>query len=198
MNNFPQYKNATGIGMGYSQQTCDRCGQGIMNWFHVGEHFFGSECIKHVVGIEADTIENNIKREKRESDPAWIEKQAKRIKEEVEFEAKKAKYTVKNQWLIEFLRSESKYLGDFCYNMANELEYTSTTDISDKAFNIMGDMYAKVNGGRKNSKKWNEAWDRFEELANEGVEEESAVIAPVAMDEYEVLEASTMEANCRW
>lgn len=163
-----RYYGATNISMGHSPATCDRCGSAIVNWYKIENYHFGSECIKRVTGIPPKDIEFRIKQEKRENDPKWIEQMERAKKFREEFEQRVAKFSKQNEWLVSFLKEQS---SDFCSSIAEELTYTDPLDLSEKVYNIIGDIWAKANGGRAGGTKFEQAWDEFLVLTGAEVED---------------------------
>lgn len=75
---------------------------------------------------------------------------------------KRARYSALNADIIELLKGS---WGDFAKDMADTLSYSALSELSERQFNIVSDIYAKT-FGRRNSKAYNTAydaiWDRRE------------------------------------
>jgi hypothetical protein len=158
--------------------TCQRCGTPIKHVFVYEDKNYGSECVQIVSGIkiwELPEDETNIDEYLKNKEQLLKQLDQK----EKEIQQRKEYYYNKNKWLIDYLIEKDKKqiwsekVGDwitiqeqgFCYNIANDLLFRDIEQLSDKVFDIIIDMWAVDNGGRRGSKKYDKAYDQFLELA---------------------------------
>ncbi len=146
--------------------TCTRCGTSIKHTFEFNGAVYGSECITAVLGIRPDkfqytngAVDIDKTREMIAAKEAKVQAQlVENARLEQEQEAREVKYTALNAEVISVLEQSG---GAFANDMADCLKAWSITTLSDRQFQIVGDIFAKY-FGRRNSKAYNEAWDRFE------------------------------------
>lgn len=157
--------------------TCERCGAAIKYIFVYEGKTYGSTCIEVASGIRPDNW-------------VWVDgkanEQATR-KSVAEKEATRLEYIAKNKALdklregirsqnqamyaklINVLNNASKHQGDFCSEMARNIEVAGfSTDLFDgilspRKFDIVREIWGKQTGGRMNSKKYNAAVVEFDE-----------------------------------
>jgi hypothetical protein len=156
---------------------CARCGAGIVHRHVYEGKDYGRECIKAVLGFPVPTsivdVDDYVTRRK--------EREARDTQTKAQYLERVRRFSVENEWIIGFLRDQSvkriwsdkkqQYLVitdeySFAYSVSKDLESRSIDDLSDKVFNIVLDLWAKVNGGRRGSKAYqnavNEFFDRIE------------------------------------
>jgi hypothetical protein len=153
---------------------CSRCGAAIKHSYIFRGKIYGSECINKVSGrsvngwVVRDGVIDEAATESR--DKEQLEKQH-RIDELASINAKKAldkatRCQSENSWLIAVLATQP---GQFCSDVAKQLETTLLDEFSDRQLNIMADIFGKFHG-RYNSKKYNAAidlfWDKFDHNKN--------------------------------
>lgn len=76
----------------------------------------------------------------------------------------RAMWRDRNWWLISVLQRQS---GDFCRSMCESLEYGSVNWLSERCQGVLADIYAKAEGGRRGSKKYNAAIEVFIAMSSE-------------------------------
>lgn len=155
---------------------CDRCGAHIKYVFPWEGKTYGSTCIEAVSGIRPDKwTQDRDGRYNEVSTVLVVEKekaereQMRLANEELEWlrDANHKTNQVKYVELINVLKNESRYQGDFCSEMARLIEYnrfsTNLDDaLSDRQIMIIQEIWGKVVGGRKNSKAYNLAVAEFD------------------------------------
>lgn len=144
---------------------CARCGAAIKYPFEFQGKIYGSECITKVSGRSIDqwVVVNGVideeataKRiaEAKEKENKFNEMAAKRF---ADAQVKAAQCIINNKWLVDVLCTVP---GQFCQDMASQLNSSELKDFSNRQLNIMVDIYGKYHG-RRNSKQYNNACDRF-------------------------------------
>lgn len=71
-------------------------------------------------------------------------------------------WTHENQWLIKVLKGQP---GEFCRSMIDSLERGPVSGLSERCQSILADIYAKAEGGRRGSRKYNTAYEVFRAMA---------------------------------
>lgn len=173
--------------------TCDYCGTGIMNNYVVknaeGKAFVvGCDCVAKTDDTRVISQAKNLKRihDRKLRDERRKREQAERVakyeaemetqrernggktdreieieKQEAEDAKKRESFRQENKWMRDVLYGVS---GNFAESMLRELERCRVRDLSDRCVLILQDIYAKSHG-RRNSKKYDAAFDEFYELA---------------------------------
>jgi len=156
---------------------CDRCATPIKYVYTHNGKAYGSTCIQRVSGINPNDYvwkdgqpneeATKIKQSKNTKQNAYTLEASRLHKENMA--ATQAYNHNKYEDLIRCLHQASKYEGDFCDNIRNDiLEATAGTvldeDIlSPNVYQITREIWAKQTGGRKNSKAYKEALVIFDE-----------------------------------
>lgn len=156
--------------------TCSRCGAAIKYiYIHDGQ-IYGSECIEKVTGIgKDDQVFHGQELDytaslKRKQDREQKFEEAKHRAQELE--TRRTNIRQKNQSryeeLINVLNSASRYNGDFCSQMAANIQNDGFSTIlydgilSHNQYNIVRDIWGKTVGGRRNSKAYKAAVAEFD------------------------------------
>ncbi len=164
------------------QATCHRCGCPIKYVFEFDGKPYGSTCVEVVSGVRPDAwqwVEGKPNYEATQKSLA--DKEAERLEfihnnTVLEEERRIVRKTnqVKFEELINVLNNASKYPGDFCSNMAENIGRDGSTNdlykiLGHNPYNIIREIWGKQTGGRMNSKKYNVAVDEFDQKFDEDV-----------------------------
>lgn len=171
--------------------TCDFCGTAIKHCCEVasadGNTFVvGRDCVRKV-GREDSRLVDDMERSVRAKAiakgeakaagrrAAWeAEKAAERARNggltdlelaERETAHRHAKAANENAWLVDALKTANR--SDFVAGMIGTLSREPLAHLSDRAINILRDIYAKTVGGRRNSKAYNAAVEAFDDKLEE-------------------------------
>lgn len=157
--------------------TCERCGASIKYIFEFEGKTYGSTCIEVASGIRPD---NWVWVDGKANEKATHKSLAEKEQERQEYIARnkaldELREGIRNQnqavyaELINVLNNASKYQGDFCFEIARNIEVDGfSTDLFDgilspRQFDIIREVWGKQTGGRMNSKAYKAAVVEFDE-----------------------------------
>lgn len=156
---------------------CTHCGCPIKHVYEFEGKPYGSTCIEAVSGIHPDRwVFSNGRYDHAATQLSVAEKDAKRTdaqQKEAERVAKVEATRKANQErysdLIAVLKSQSQRSGDFCDSMAGSIKADGwSTDLEQilrgRSYSIVRDIWGKTTGGRRGSKAYEAALEKFDAL----------------------------------
>jgi len=156
---------------------CTRCGCPIKHIYEFEGKPYGSTCIEAVSGIHPDNwIFSNGRGDFTASKLSVAEKEAKRMaaqQKEADRVAKVEAVRKANQEhyaeLIAVLESQSQRPGDFCDSMAGSIKADGWSVhleqiLRGRSYSIVRDIWGKATGGRRGSKAYEAALEKFDAL----------------------------------
>lgn len=156
---------------------CTRCGCPIKYVYEFEGKPYGSTCIEAVSGIHPDNwIFSNGRYDHAATKLSVAEKEAKRMaaqQKEAERVARVEALRSANQdryaELIAVLEGQSSHKGDFCDSMASSIRCDPFDTALEKilrgrSYSIVRDIWGKATGGRRGSKAYESAIEKFDAL----------------------------------
>lgn len=151
--------------------TCENCGAGLMYPVEWRGHTYGRDCVEIVTGVRFEDW--NTRREAGRvvlDEAATAARRAERDSKIAAERARQAEVAAcatvragRDAWLAEALESES---GTFCASIARDLRAGfGAESFSDKVRGIVCDIIGRQ-AGRRNSKKYWDAYERVAEALN--------------------------------